>query len=83
MIGENSQAYGNQLDDIEKGLTESLGGRFETLPMPHWSFQEMHKAFGWDLDTFIFFGGYPGAAPLVNIEDHSRWSNYINDSLIY
>lgn len=67
---------------VERGLSESLAGRFEILPMPHWSFQEMHKAFGWDLDTFIFFGGYPGAAPLVNIDDHSRWLNYINDALI-
>lgn len=65
---------------IQKGLTESLAGRFEILRVPHWSFAEMRDAFAWDLDRYLFFGGYPGAAPLV--EDERRWANYILDSLI-
>ncbi|MGD1047202.1 MAG: ATP-binding protein [Candidatus Krumholzibacteriaceae bacterium] len=65
---------------LQRGLGESLTGRFEVLYMPHWSFGEMREAFGWDLDRYIFFGGYPGAAPLVN--DHARWTRYIRDSLI-
>jgi len=65
---------------IQQGLTESLAGRFEVLHIPHWSYAEMQAAFGWDLDRYIFYGGYPGAAPLI--EDHSRWSRYILDSLI-
>lgn len=65
---------------MQGGLTESLAGRFEVIHVPHWSFGEMKKAFGWDLDTYIFYGGYPGAAPLI--EDHERWSRYIIDSLI-
>lgn len=67
---------------MRKGLTESLAGRFETLPVTHWSFEEMHKHFGWSLDKYIYFGGYPGAAPLANQKDSSRWVNYINESLI-
>ena len=50
---------------IQQGLTESLAGRFEVLHLPHWSLAEMRAAFGWSLEQFIFFGGYPGAAPLV------------------
>ena len=50
---------------IQKGLTESLAGRFETLPLSHWTFEEMQSAFGWDVDTFIYYGGYPGAASLI------------------
>jgi predicted AAA+ superfamily ATPase len=65
---------------MQQGLTESLAGRFELLRVTHWSFVEMHAAFDWSLDQYIFFGGYPGAAPLI--EDPNRWSRYILDSLV-
>lgn len=65
---------------MQQGLTESLAGRFEVLHLPHWSFAEMQAAFGWSLGQFLFYGGYPGAAPLI--EDEQRWVNYIRDSLI-
>lgn len=65
---------------IAKGLTESLAGRFETLRLPHWTYSEMREAFGWGLEKFLYFGGYPGAAPLI--KDPARWSRYIADSLI-
>ncbi|MCF7806098.1 MAG: ATP-binding protein [Simkaniaceae bacterium] len=67
---------------MQKGLSESLAGRFEILPVTHWSFQEMQAAFSWDIDTFIFYGGYPGPASLIQNNQYSRWENYINDSLI-
>ncbi len=67
---------------VQKGLSESLAGRFEVIPVPHWSFAEMRDAFGWSLDEFIYFGGYPGAAALASREDPSRWKNYVNESLI-
>src|SRR5713101_4991673 len=50
---------------IQRGLSESLAGRFEILYLPHWSATEMREAFRWPVERFIFFGGYPGAAPLV------------------
>ena len=62
------------------GLTESLAGRFETLRLPHWSLAEMRAAFGWSLEQYLYFGGYPGAAPLIG--EPARWSRYIADSLI-
>lgn len=65
---------------IQKGLTESLAGRFEVIPATHWSFAEMRDAFGWSLDQYIFFGGYPGSATLI--ADENRWKRYIIDSLI-
>jgi predicted AAA+ superfamily ATPase len=65
---------------IAQGLTESLAGRFETLRLPHWSLSEMRQAFGWSLEQYLYFGGYPGAAPLI--KDPARWSRYIADSLI-
>lgn len=65
---------------VAQGLTESLAGRFEVLHLPHWSFDEMHAAFGFSLDQYLFYGGYPGAAPLVR--QPQRWARYIADSLI-
>ena len=65
---------------VERGLGESLAGRFEILRLPHWSFVEMRAAFGWSLDQYLFYGAYPGAAPLVRQPD--RWARYIRDSLI-
>ncbi len=65
---------------IAQGLTESLAGRFETLRLPHWSLSEMRQAFGWSLEQYLYFGGYPGAAPLI--KDPARWARYIADSLI-
>ncbi len=65
---------------VQKGLSESLAGRFEIIPVTHWSFTEMNEAFGWNSDQYIYYGGYPGAAPLI--EDNLRWMNYIRDSLI-
>lgn len=65
---------------VRRGLTESLAGRFELLRVPHWSFQEMRMAFGFDLDRYLYFGGYPGAADLVT--DRERWARYVSDALI-
>ncbi|MDT8319829.1 MAG: ATP-binding protein [Xanthomonadales bacterium] len=65
---------------IERGLTESLAGRFERLHLPHWSLAEMRAAFSYSLEDYLFFGGYPGAAPLS--ADPARWRRYVLDSLI-
>jgi predicted AAA+ superfamily ATPase len=65
---------------IQRGLTESLAGRFEVIRLPHWSYTEMRDAFGWRLDQFLFYGGYPGAAPLA--AEPERWARYVKDALI-
>jgi len=65
---------------VQKGLTESLTGRFEHIPITHWSYNEMKECFGFTLEQYIYFGGYPGAATLI--DEHDRWVNYIVNSLI-
>ncbi len=65
---------------IQSGLTESLAGRFEIIQLPHWSFSEMRDAFGFSIEQFLCFGGYPGAAPLT--DDPERWRRYVLDSLV-
>lgn len=65
---------------IQCGLTESLAGRFESVRLPHWSLDEMRSAFNFSLDDYLYFGGYPGAAPLV--AEPTRWRRYVLDSLV-
>jgi predicted AAA+ superfamily ATPase len=65
---------------VGRRLGESLAGRFEIIPATHWQWDECREAFGWDVDTFVFHGGYPGAAPLVG--DFARWRRYVLDALI-
>ncbi len=65
---------------VHKGASESLAGRFFLHRCQHWSWDECRRAFGWDLDRWLFFGGYPGAAPLA--EDETAWKRYVADSLI-
>ena len=65
---------------LTHGLTESLAGRYELIRMNHWSLKEMQIAFGFSLEQYIYFGGYPGAAKYVF--EPSRWKRYIKDSIV-
>lgn len=65
---------------MQEGLTESLAGRFFLHRCSHWSYSECKAAFGWNLEQWIFFGGYPGAASFIN--DEVSWKRYVTDSLI-
>ena len=65
---------------IKKGLSESLAGRYELVRLTHWRFDEMRDAFGYTLDQYIYFGGYPGPAALI--ADERRWKRYIKDALV-
>jgi predicted AAA+ superfamily ATPase len=65
---------------MRRGLTESLAGRFETLHLGHWSFAEMRDAFGWEIESYLFFGGYPGAAHLRR--EPLRWRSFIVNAII-
>lgn len=65
---------------IAQGLADSLAGRFETIALGHWSFDEMRDAFGFSLEQYLVYGGYPGSAALIG--DPTRWARYVADSLI-
>lgn len=65
---------------MQKGLTESLAGRYEPIRMAHWSYGEMQAAFDFSLDEYIYFGGYPGSADLIR--DEGRWRHYVRTALI-
>lgn len=65
---------------LQKGLSESLAGRFEVIQLTHWSFGEMQAAFDFSADEFVWFGGYPGTASLI--QDEERWRDYVLNSLV-
>lgn len=66
---------------VQKGLTESLAGRYESIRMTHWSYPEMQEAFDFSLDEYLYFGGYPGSANLIREE--RRWRQYVRGALIH
>lgn len=67
---------------MQQGLTESLMGRYQVIPMTHWSFPQMQEAFDFTLDQYLYFGGYPGPAAWARPEEEDRWVQFMQQSLI-
>lgn len=65
---------------VEKGLKETLAGRFELIRAEHWNFKEAKKIFNLDVKQFIEYGCYPGSTPLL--KDIPRWATFIRDSIV-
>jgi predicted AAA+ superfamily ATPase len=65
---------------IQTGLTESLAGRFELTRIYHWTYTELKNAFGYDLERFLLYGGYPGSVSYE--EEYDRWYAYLKDSIV-
>lgn len=65
---------------MQSGLNESLAGRFLPIPVTHWSYEEMSQAFGFSLDEYCYFGGYPGAASLKG--NPELWREYIIEAIV-
>lgn len=66
--------------DLEKGIGESLAGRFEIIPAIHWTWPMFNEATRRSFDEFIYFGGYPGSYDFIN--DEERWRSYIQNAII-
>jgi len=65
---------------IQSGLTESLAGRFELTRIFHWTFTELKDAFGYDLERYLMYGGYPGTVDFE--DDYDRWYAYLKDAIV-
>jgi len=65
---------------MQKGLSESLAGRFEQWNVDHWTYSELSAAFGITEEQYAYFGAYPGAIPMI--ADEERWRSYVRQSLI-
>jgi predicted AAA+ superfamily ATPase len=66
--------------EIQKGLSESLAGRFHLQKVHHWNLQESREAYGLTLEQFLCFGGYPGSYALAR--DRIQWLHYLKDSIV-
>lgn len=65
---------------LEKGLSESLTGRFELNFFPHWIYPECHEVFKASMDEYAKWGGYPKVYSLRN--DEGRCADYVQNSII-
>jgi predicted AAA+ superfamily ATPase len=65
---------------IQSGLSESLAGRFELTRIYHWTFNELRTAFGYDLERYLSYGGYPSAVAFE--DDYDRWYAYLKDAIV-
>jgi predicted AAA+ superfamily ATPase len=65
---------------IHQGLTESLAGRFFLNRFTHWNFSECAEAFGWSLNDWFYYGGYPGGN--IFKSDDFQWKQYISNALV-
>lgn len=71
---------GSSAMQLQSGATESLAGRFELTRVYHWTYSELHKAFDYDLERYLSYGGYPGSVPFE--DDSDRWYAYMKDSIV-
>lgn len=65
---------------IQKGLSESLTGRFETIYRLQWNYHESRQISKMTLDEFLQYGGYPGSYDFI--ADHQRWAQFMRHSII-
>ena len=65
--------------EIQKGLTESLTGRFLQLTAYHWNFRESKEGYGVGFEDYLKFGGYPGSYPMIDKDD---WIHFVSGSII-
>lgn len=65
--------------EIQKGLTESLTGRFQLHKVFHWNHEESKKGYGLSFHDYLKFGGYPGS---YAFNDSNDWAKYVKQSII-
>jgi len=64
---------------LQKGLTESLTGRFQLIKIFHWNYSESKLYTGMSLDEYLRFGGYPGSYSFIKTQE---WESYVKNSII-
>lgn len=65
--------------EIQKGLTESLTGRFQLTQAFHWNYHESNEAYGLNFEEYLRFGGYPGSYPFIK---NQEWADYVKNSIV-
>lgn len=75
----NCILMGSSSLELQKGLTESLAGRYQLNLVHHWNYAESYKLRQLSLDDYLKYGGYPGSYRFFESED---WVSYVRDSII-
>lgn len=65
--------------EIQKGLTESLTGRFQLIRAFHWNYEESNRAYKLMFEDYLKFGGYPGSYTFIGSKN---WIDYVKNSII-
>ncbi|MDR2108018.1 MAG: ATP-binding protein, partial [Coriobacteriales bacterium] len=65
---------------LQKGLSESLTGRFFLHYVGQWSYEEMHAAFNLSPEQYVWFGGYPRAIQFI--KEESLFKDYVRDAIV-
>ena len=65
---------------LQRGLEESLAGRFEVIPVYHWTYGESKKQFSYQMDDYLVYGGYPESARFRG--NYPRWQSYLKNAII-
>ncbi|OFZ14492.1 MAG: hypothetical protein A2Z20_00710 [Bdellovibrionales bacterium RBG_16_40_8] len=66
--------------NIQKGLSESLTGRYMLHKVMHWDYFESAASFGLSLDDYLSYGGYPASYSFI--KNRVDWIHYIENSII-
>lgn len=66
--------------DIQRGLSESLTGRFQLVMAYHWNWAESSAGYELSFENFLKFGGYPGSYDLLDNE--KQWVSYLRTSIL-
>lgn len=65
---------------LQKGLSESLAGRFWLHRVFHWNPNESRAAYNVSLNDFMIYGGYPGS--YLFLKNKKEWLHYMKHSII-
>ena len=81
---EGHQVYclllGSSPHALQKGLSDAMNGRYFKIRHPHWSYTDMSKAFNFSLDEYIYYGGYPEVASII--DKPGKFEKYIKDTIV-
>jgi predicted AAA+ superfamily ATPase len=66
--------------DIQKGLSESLTGRFQLIAAYHWNFSESEELTGMSFEEYLKFGGYPQSYAFT--KDLDEFNSYVKRSIL-
>ncbi len=75
----NCVLLGSSSLQIQKGLTESLTGRFQLIPVFHWNAEESRLGYNLSFEEYLRYGGYPGSYPFIKSKD---WAHFVKQSII-